>query len=175
MKRTDPMRRAAHPLRSAMPTLLLATLAALAQPVRAQDADPASQLIEGFVVCAMAGRDAETAAANLGLYGWTHAPAEGGIIMAMPGVGGDTFAILDMDGGFCDVTSLTLGTDRAAEVIITAMQYSGLSGFGHDKDDAGCTRLTLNDAAATVTDGKDPPACASATTATLHFTFPAAN
>ena len=139
----------------------------------AQDADPESQLIEGFMVCALAGRDAETAAANLGLYGWTHEPAEGGIIMALPGVGGDTFAILDMDGGFCDVTSLSIGTNRAAEIMATSLQYSGLSSISQDTDAAGCTRILIGEATATLTDGRDPPACASPTTATFHFTYTA--
>ena len=59
-----------------------ALLLLLATPAAAQDSDPAMQLIEGYVTCFMAHGDPEIVAPNLGLYGWTHGDAQGGIAVA---------------------------------------------------------------------------------------------
>jgi hypothetical protein len=144
----------------------------LATPALAQDADPDDQMIEGLMVCAMIGGDAEMAAANLGLYGWSHEPADGGLTIALPGTGGDTFVLIDDEGSFCHVESLTLGTARAAELLDLALEGAGISVLAEDTDAAGCARRSLTGGiTVTLTGGGTEPTCAAENTAAVRFAF----
>jgi len=158
---------------SFMQTLGLLALGT-AQPVLAQDADPANQLVEGYVVCIMAKGDAEVATANLGLYGWTHEEAEDGLQVALPGVGGDTFVLMANDGSFCQVESMTLGTDKAAETLGFALPGAGISDPVTGTDEMGCTTMDLgNGLTATLTSGGNDPTCTSDTDSAVRFNFAA--
>ena len=149
---------------------LLLTL--LAFPAFAQDADPQSQLVEGYIVCAMAGRTPDMAAANLGLYGWTHEPAEDGMIIALPGAGEASFVLMAEDGSFCHVESLTLGTDKALETFALAMPGAGLTIPDPGTDAMGCALYDLGlGMTATLTSGGNDPTCTSPSDSAIRFDF----
>jgi hypothetical protein len=143
-----------------------------AAPAAAQDPDPDDQMIEGLTVCAMIGSDAEMAAANLGLYGWSHEPAEGGLTIALPGAGGDTFVLIDNDGSFCLVESLTLGTARTAELLDLALEGAGISVLAEETDETGCARRSLTGGiTVTLTAGGTGTTCTADATAAVRFAF----
>ena len=151
---------------------LLALLWLLATPALAQDADPASQLVEGYVTCFMGHGDPEIVAPNLGLYGWTQDDPQDGIAVAQPGVGGDTFLLIASDATFCHVESLVLGTDKAAETLALAVQAAGQSLPDPGADAAGCALYDFGAGiTATLTSGGTEPTCTSATTSTVRFDF----
>ncbi len=83
-------------------------------PALAQDADPANQLIEGYVACALGEGLPDKTVTTLGLYGSTHEEdTEMGVVTFQPGIGTDTFAFMSLTPGCCHVESTTLGTARA--------------------------------------------------------------
>ena len=149
-----------------------ALLLLLASPVAAQDADPANQMIEGYVACLMARGDAEVVSPNLGLYGWTTEPPVEGIITAFPGVGGDTFLLMSEDRSFCHVESLVIGTRRLAELLGYGLPGTGFTVPEPTTNDQGCLTYDFGQGIlATLTAGGENPACTSDTTSTLLFTF----
>lgn len=149
-----------------------ALLLLLASPVSAQDADPANQLIEGYVPCLMARGDAEVISSNLALYGWTTEGPQDGIFTAFPGVGGDTFLLTAQDASFCHIESLVIGTRRAAEMLGYSMTGTGLTLPDPGQDAQGCATYDFgNGILATLTAGGENPACTSDTTSTLLITF----
>lgn len=144
----------------------------LAAPALAQDADPVNQLVEGYLTCFMGHGDPEVVAPNLGLYGWTHEPAEDGIIIAMPGAGDASFVLIADDASFCHVESLKLGTDKAAEVLALAMPAAGAVLPEPSTDDDGCAVYDFgNGTIATLTSGGNDPTCTSDTDSGVRFEF----
>ena len=152
------------PLRLAL--LLLAT------PALAQDADPTSQLVEGYITCFMAHGDPGIVAPNLGLYGWTHDAPQDGIAIALPGAGDATFILIAEDASFCHVESMEVGTQKAAETLALALQGAATALPDPGTDAMGCTLYDLGQGiTATLTSGGTEPVCASDTTSTVRFDF----
>ena len=71
--------------------------------------------------------DPDIVGPNLGLYGWTHDAPQDGVAVALPGTGGDTFALIADDASFCHVESMTVGTAKAAETLALALQAAGVT------------------------------------------------
>lgn len=153
---------------------LLLTL--IASPAAAQDADPANQLVEGYLSCFMGGGDPEVVAPNLGLYGWTHEAAEDGLIIALPGAGEATFVLIAEDKSFCHVESLTLGSAKAAEVLALALAGADVTLPEPGADAMGCALFDLGEGiTATLTSGGNDPTCTSETDSGVRFEFGAAS
>lgn len=147
-------------------------LTLLASPALAQDADPANQLVEGYLACFMGRGDPEIVAPNLGLYGWTHEEADEGITIALPGVGDASFVIIADDASFCFVESLKLGTTKAAEVLALALPGAGVTLPEPSTTDGGCALYDLGSGiTATLTSGGDDTICTSETTSIVRFDF----
>jgi hypothetical protein len=143
-------------------------------PVFAQDADPANQLVEGYLSCFMGHGDPDVVAPNLGLYGWTHEPAEDGITIAIPGAGDASFVLIADDGSFCHVESLVLGTEKAAEVLALAMPAAGVTLPEATVGADGCTTYDLGaGVTASLTSGGNDPVCTSETDSGVRFDFAA--
>ena len=154
------------PLRRALLLALLAT------PAMAQDADPVSQLIEGYLTCFMGHGDPDVVAPNLGLYGWTHDEPQDGISVALPGAGDATFVLITEDASFCHVESLAVGTQKAAETLALALQGAATTLPDPGTDAMGCALYDLGSGTtATLTSGGTEPTCTSDTTSTLRFDF----
>ncbi len=151
---------------------VVALLALLASPAFAQDADPVSQLIEGYVTCFMGHGDPEIVAPYLGLYGWTHDEPQDGISVALPGAGDASFVLIASDASFCHVESLSIGTRKATETLAVALQVSGTTLPDPDADAMGCAAYDLGAGiTATLTSGGTDPTCTSDTTSTVRFDF----
>lgn len=151
-----------------------ALLMVLAAPALAQEADPAGQLVEGYVACFMGRGEPDMVAPSLGLYGWTHEEAEDGLTMALPGVGGDSFVLIANDASFCHVESLKLGTDKAAETLALALQGANVTLPDPGTSEDGCAIYDLGDGVtATLTSGGNDPTCASDTNSGVRFDFAA--
>ena len=148
----------------------LALLAPL--PAVAQDADPANQLLEGYVACAMGEGLAEKTVTALGLYGWTHEEdSEAGIVSFQPGVGKDTFAYMSAEPGYCHVESTTLGTTRALE-LMGYLSFSGLTLDSTETNEDGCSTITLsNGVVAIITSGGNDPVCTADANSGVRFYF----
>ena len=151
-------------------------LAVLAGPALAQDADPEGQLVEGYLSCFMGRADPDVVAPNLGLYGWTHEPAEDGLVIALPGAGEATFVLIAEDKSFCHVESLALGSDKAAEVLALALAGAGVTLPEPATDTMGCAFYDLGTGiTATLTSGGNDPTCTSQTDSGVRFEFAATN
>lgn len=149
-------------------------LALFAAPAAAQDADPAGQLVEGYIACYMGHGAPDTVAPNLGLYGWTHEAGEDGITTALPGIGGDSFVLIANDASFCHVESMTLGTTKAAEVLAVALQGANVTLPERTTGPDGCATYDLGDGVtATLTSGGNDPTCTSDTDSGVRFDFAA--
>ena len=156
-----------------MRTLALLALLLLTSPALAQDADPSSQLIEGFTACALGEGVPDKTVTALGLYGWTHEEdSKLQQVNFRPSIGTDTLAYMSMTPGFCHVESTTLGTARAQE-LLGYLSFSGqVSVETTDTDPDGCTTLTLsNGVVVVITSGGSTPVCTSDTDAGVRFYF----
>jgi hypothetical protein len=150
---------------------ILALLAPL--PAVAQDADPSSQLIEGYVACAMGEGLPDKTVTALGLYGWTSEEDTAmGLVNFRPGVGTDTLAYMSLTPGYCHVESTTLGTARALD-LLGYLSFSGqVSLDSSETDENGCTTATLsNGVVAVITSGGNDPVCTSETSSGVRFYF----
>jgi hypothetical protein len=149
---------------------LLVLLAPL--PLFAQDADPANQLLEGYVACAMGEGVPDKTVTPLGLYGWTHEEdTEMGMVNFQPGVGETTFAYMSLTPGYCHVESTTLGTARALE-LLNYISASGLTIDATETSPDGCTTVSLsNGISAVITSGGNDPVCTSDTDSGVRFYF----
>lgn len=153
----------------------LALLLLTMSPALAQDADPTSQLIEGYLTCFMGRGDPDVVAPNLGLYGWTHGEAEDGVAIALPGVGDGSFVLMATDASFCHVESLKLGTDAAAQTLTLALQGASVTLPDAQTDAMGCALYDLGPGiTATLTSGGNDPTCTSDTSSIVRFDFAAA-
>jgi hypothetical protein len=149
---------------------LLLTL--IATQATAQDADPVSQLIEGYLTCFMGHGDPDVVAPNLGLYGWTHEAPSDGIAIAYPGAGDETFVLIFEDSSACHVESLAVGTVKAAETLALALPAAGTALPDPGTDALGCALFDLGSGiTATLTSGGTEPVCTSDTTSTVRFDF----
>ena len=154
------------------PFRLTVLLTLLAAPAAAQDADPVSQLIEGYITCFMAHGDPDIVAPNLGLYGWTHEPPTDGIAIAYPGAGDATFILIADDASFCHVESLSLGTQKAAETLTLALQGAGTILPDPGTDAMGCALYDLGSGiTATLTSGGTEPTCTADASSIVRFDF----
>ena len=149
-------------------------LALLASPALAQDADPAGQLVEGYVACFASHGSLETITPTLAQFGWTLEPGEDGLTNAMPGAGNATFAMIADDASFCHVESLTIGTTAAAAILEAAMQGVDAPLPAATKDADGCTQYDLDDGTTvTLTSGGNDPVCTSDTDSAVRFDYSA--
>ncbi len=151
----------------------LAVLALLTAPAAAQDADPANQLVEGFMACVSANGDLEMTEAVLDAVQWTRSDdGEEGLTYFFPAVGENTFAYLADDGSFCHVESTVLGSEATAQILAALLDAPEGVPFFYAKDDFGCTRLDLETGAtATIQSGGNDPTCASDTDSAVRFDF----
>ena len=155
-----------------MPSVRLLVLLLLASPAMAQDADPTSQLAEGYITCFMGHGDPDIVAPNLGLYGWTHDEPQDGVAIAMPGAGEASFVLMATDASFCHVESLQLGTQKAAETLALALQAANTTLPTPGTDAMGCALYDLgNGTTATLTSGGNDPVCTSDTSSIVRFDF----
>lgn len=141
-------------------------------PLFAQDADPANQLLEGYVACAMGEGVPDKTVTPLGLYGWTHEEdTEMGMVNFQPGIGETTLAYMSLTPGYCHVESTTLGTARALE-LFNYISASGVTIDGTETSPDGCTTVTLsNGISAVITSGGNDPVCTSDTDSGVRFYF----
>jgi hypothetical protein len=150
--------------------LLLGLLAPL--PALAQDADPANQLLEGYVACAMGEGNSDDTLTALSLYGWTFDQDQHmGVANFWPSVGETTFAYMSLTPGYCHVESTTLGTARALQ-LLGYLSTSGLTLDATETSPDGCTTVTLsNGINAVITSGGNDPLCTSETDSGVRFYF----
>jgi hypothetical protein len=149
-----------------------ALLALLTLPAYAQDADPAGQLVEGFMGCMVGAGDLDATTGALAAVGWTvSTDGEDGLIYFYPAVGEETMAFMADDGSFCHVESLSQSTEIAAQALQAAIEANGNT-WEPSKDDMGCTRFDLNSGVqATLTSGGQDPICGAEDNSAVRFAF----
>lgn len=145
--------------------------AVLATPAFAQDADPANQLVEGYMACMSGGGQVDLTQAMLEAAQWTRSEGgEEGLIYFNPGVGEDSFIMMADDGSFCHVESTSIGSATASEIVAAALGGEEGAPFVISKDDMGCTRLDFDTGvSATITSGGNDPTCGSDTDSGVRF------
>jgi hypothetical protein len=149
-----------------------ALLGALASSAAAQDADPAGQLVEGYVACQASRANLEIITPTLTQFGWTLEPGEDGITNAMPGAGEATFVMIADDASFCHIESLKIGTTAAAAIFEASMQGVNVTLPAATKSADGCTQYDLGDGStATLTSGGNDPVCTSETDSAVRFDY----
>ena len=148
-----------------------ALLALLATPALAQDADPAGQLVEGYMACLHGGGDVAATEAILTEVGWARGEGgEDGLVYFNPGVGEDTQIYMADDGSFCHVESFSVGTEAASQILIATSEGDDSIPFEPSKDEDGCTQFIFAEkVSATLTSGGNDPVCASDTDSGVRF------
>lgn len=148
-----------------------ALLALLATPAMAQDADPAGQLVEGYMACLHGGGDVATTEGILSGLGWAQGEAgEDGLVYFNPAVGENTQIYMADDGSFCHVESFSVGTEAASLILTAAAESDASIPFEPAKDAAGCTQLIFGgQVSATLTSGGNDPVCASDSDSGVRF------
>ncbi|MDB5659236.1 MAG: hypothetical protein JWS10_1851 [Cypionkella sp.] len=147
-----------------------AIFALLAGSAAAQDADPHSQLVEGYMACMSGGNQVDLTEAMLTSLSWTrNDEGEEGLVYFYPGVGNDTIVYM-AEGSFCHVESGSVDSATASEILAAAL--GGVEGapFVYSKDDMGCTRLDFDTGvSATITSAGNDPTCGSDSDSGVRF------
>ena len=154
----------------------LALLTLLASPALAQDADPANQLVEGYMACMSGGGQVDLTGSMLidGLAWIRRDDGEDGLIYFYPGAGDSTFVYMADDGSFCHVESTAVDSSTASELLATSLGPPDGAPFVYSKTDMGCTRLDFDTGVmATITSGGNDPVCGSDTDSAVRFEFSA--
>ncbi len=152
---------------------LATALMLAATPLAAQDADPQSQLVEGYMACMSGGGDLGLTGDMLDALFWTRSDdGEEGLTYFNPGVGDDTFVYMADDGSFCHVESVVVDSAMASEILAATLGVDEGAPFFYSKDDMGCTRLDFDTGVtATITSGGNDPNCGSDTDSGVRFAF----
>jgi hypothetical protein len=105
-------------------------------------------------------------------YGWEgDTDPEMGLGFLYPPADSQVFITVALDGSFCQVESATIDSATASEHLRAVLDQFGQE-VEYDKDDMGCTRLTLGDGyAATITSAGNDPTCGSDENSALRFTY----
>ncbi len=147
-----------------------AIFALLAGSAAAQDADPHSQLVEGYLACMSGGNQVDLTEAMLTSLNWTrNDDGEDGLVYFYPGAGDDTFVYM-AEGTFCHVESTSVDSATASEILAATLGGEDGAPFDYSKDGMGCTRLDFDtEVSATITSAGNDPTCGSDTDSGVRF------